>query len=438
MTKPLRLMTLAPGHFHAALVQARILPGIHPKAYVYAPLDDDLVQHLARLAAFNTRPDDPTDWEVDVRAGTNYFERFLREQPGNVAVIAGRNRPKIDRILACVANNLSVLADKPWVIDPDDFPKLEELFREADLREVIAADVMTERFEVTNVLLRELIRDPEVFGDAFVGSRDHPALHLESTHYLKKVVSGAPLRRPAWWFDPVEAGDGLADVGTHLADQALWLLFPDEPIDYRQEVRVLDADRWPTPVDRETFQAVTGQLDFPAPLRSHWVSGHILRYFGNGAVSLTVRGVHVRITVVWDLEAEHGAGDAHEAVARGTRATVSIKPEPENGHLPGVFVTPAAPADQAGMLAAVRRRCGDWGPDLPGIEAEDAGDHIRLNIPAALRTGHESHFMAVMREFIRYFHFPRSIPAWERENLLARYYITTRAAWIARRKTDGG
>ena len=89
-------MTLAPGHFHAALVHKQMVPGVHPRVHVYAPLDADLLAHLDRVAAFNARADDPTAWELDVRAGGDYLGRFLREQPGNTVVIAGRNRPKID------------------------------------------------------------------------------------------------------------------------------------------------------------------------------------------------------------------------------------------------------------------------------------------------------------------------------------------------------
>src|SRR5215213_8434472 len=178
-------MTLAPGHFHAALVQKHALAGVHPRAHVYAPLDDDLFAHLGRVAAFNRRADRPTAWELDVRAGGDYLGRMLREQPGNTVVIAGRNRPKIDLILAAVTNGLHVLADKPWVIDPADFPKLERVQREAELRDVVAWDVMTERFDVTTALQRELMADPDVFGSAFVGSPDEPGLALESTHYLK-------------------------------------------------------------------------------------------------------------------------------------------------------------------------------------------------------------------------------------------------------------
>jgi predicted dehydrogenase len=437
MIKLIRLMTLAPGHFHAALVQRQMLPNIHPRVYVYGPLDDDLLQHLERIRAFNTRPMNPTAWELDVRVGHQFFERFLREQPGNVVVLAGRNRPKIDLMRTCVANNLCVLADKPWVIDPDDFPKLVELFRDADVREVVVGDVMTERFEVTSVLQRELMHTPAVFGEIVAGTENNPGLLLESTHYLKKQVSGVPLRRPAWWFDPAEAGDALADVGTHLADLAFWLLFPEQPIDYTQDVRVIDADRWPTPVDRDMFRAVTGLPDFPPHLDAKWVSGGILRYFGNGRVCFSVRGVTVRLTVLWDLEADHPGGDTHEAVACGTRATITISPEPTNRHQPGLVVTPTDPTTHSAILTAIREKCANWQLEYPGIAAEDQGQRVRIHIPDACRTSHEDHFTEVLRNFIQYVQFPRSIPEWERTNLLARYYVTTRATAIARRKTDG-
>ena len=97
-------MTLAPGHFHAALVQMEMPPEIYRRTYVYGPLDGDTAEHLARIAAFNNRPDNPTRWQLDIRAGEDYLARFLREQPGNAVVIAGRNRPKIDLILAAVSN----------------------------------------------------------------------------------------------------------------------------------------------------------------------------------------------------------------------------------------------------------------------------------------------------------------------------------------------
>jgi hypothetical protein len=50
-----RLITLDPAHFHAALVQKEMLPGIAKRVSIYAPLGPDLLAHLSRIEQFNTR-----------------------------------------------------------------------------------------------------------------------------------------------------------------------------------------------------------------------------------------------------------------------------------------------------------------------------------------------------------------------------------------------
>ena len=39
--KPVRLITLDPGHFHAALVQKEMYPGVDSLVYIYAPEGQD-------------------------------------------------------------------------------------------------------------------------------------------------------------------------------------------------------------------------------------------------------------------------------------------------------------------------------------------------------------------------------------------------------------
>jgi predicted dehydrogenase len=420
-------MTLAPGHFHAALVQKRMLPGIARRSYVYAPLDADLVAHLDRLTGFNARPDDPTAWEIDVRAGTDYLDRFLREQPGNTVVLSGRNRPKIDLMLAAVGSSLHVLADKPWVVEAADLPKLEQLLRDADTREVLVWDVMTERHEVTSRLQRELLGDREVFGDWQAGTPDQPALTLESVHHLKKTVSGRPLRRPWWWFDPTVTGDAMADVGAHLADLAMWLVAPDRPVDHRTDVQILDADRWPLVLAPGQFAELTGLPDYPPELSPRTADGQ-LYYAGNNTVVLALCGVHVRLTTVWDYESP--GGDVHQATARGTRSTVAVRQDPTG--LPELSVTAADPQDHPKLLATLLRKCDDWQRAFPGVSVEDQNGRLDVIIPTGLRTGHEAHFAEVMAEFVRYFHTPRAVPPWERTNVFTKYFITTRAVELAR------
>ena len=161
-----KFMTLDPGHFHAGLVQKEMYQGVSKQIHVYAPLGSDLTAHLNRIIAFNNRKENPTAWELEVHTGPDFMARMLHERPGNVVVISGRNRGKIDRIKASVDAGLNVLADKPWIIEPADLPKLESALNTADQKGLIAYDIMTERYEITSILQKELLNDSATFGTA--------------------------------------------------------------------------------------------------------------------------------------------------------------------------------------------------------------------------------------------------------------------------------
>src|SRR5438128_6955519 len=93
----IRLITLDPGHFHASLVQKEMYPGVSPRVTVYAPLGFDLTAHLDRIARFNLRAERPTRWQLDIHTSDDPLPQMLKERAGNVVIIAGRNRHKIDR-----------------------------------------------------------------------------------------------------------------------------------------------------------------------------------------------------------------------------------------------------------------------------------------------------------------------------------------------------
>ena len=52
-----------------------------------------------------------------------------------------------------------MLADKPWILNSADLPALERRSPTADQKGLVAYDIMTERFEVTTALQRELVND---------------------------------------------------------------------------------------------------------------------------------------------------------------------------------------------------------------------------------------------------------------------------------------
>src|SRR5580700_4037437 len=296
-----KLIVLDPGHFHATLVQKEMYASIDPTVSVYAPMGPDVVDYLNRIALFNTRKENPTTWTIDLHAGPDFFERMLKEHPGNVVVLTGRNRPKMDRIEASIDAGLNVLADKPWIIKSSDLPRLERVLDQAAKKNLVAYDIMTERFEITSILQKELVNNEGVFGKLVSGSEAEPAVTARSVHHLMKVVAGVPLRRPVWFFDVNEYGDGLADVGTHVVDLVQWTAFPNDTIDYKKDIRLLSARHWPTVISKSDFERVTGEREFPASLAAHIKDGK-LDYDCNNSIRYTVRGAHAALDVRWNWE----------------------------------------------------------------------------------------------------------------------------------------
>ena len=259
---PFRLITLDPGHFHAALVQKFMYADVDPLVHVYAPARDDLAEHLKRIERFNTRTTSRRIGRKKSTPARTSWRRMLAEKPGNVVVVSGKNTQKTDFILRSVQAGLNVLADKPMVITPGDFPRLQQAFTVAASNHVLLYDIMTERYEITTMLQRELSQQPGLFGELVKGSPDEPAITMESVHHFSKIVAGAPLKRPQWFFDVRQQGEGIVDITTHLVDLIQWEAFPEQALS-PADVNVLSARRWATPITREQFKQVTGADAFP-------------------------------------------------------------------------------------------------------------------------------------------------------------------------------
>jgi hypothetical protein len=420
------LVVVDPGHFHATLVQAEMYPGLSPLVRVHAPLGPDLIDYLSRIARYNRRKEAATDWRLEVHAGPDFLTRMRDEPPGGVAIFSGRNRGKIERIIAALEAGLHVLADKPAIIEPADLPRLEAALALASDRHLVLADMMTGRHNTLVQLLQALRSDPEVFGDPVPGTRDEPGVVLSGVHYLRKVVAGLPNPRPAWYFDITEQGEGLADTGVHLADRVHETLFPEQPLDWQRDIEILAASRWPTVVSLVQFRELTGESGWPEDL-APWIRGGGLEYFCNGRVDYRVRGIHVRLEVRWDWRAEQG-DDTHHALYRGTRCRLAVRQGPAEQFRPELYVLPD---DDIG--AALQRWIEALQPSYPGIAVEALGSEWRIMIPASLRIGHDAAFAAFTRRFLAHVADPASLPARARANLLAKYQVTTGAVALSRR-----
>lgn len=430
MKGKVRLITLAPGHFHASLVQKVMYPQVSPTVWVYAPAGADLDEHLKRVAAYNTRSENPTNWEEKLYTGSDFFARMLAEPPGNVVVIAGNNREKIDYINGSLNAGLNVLADKPMCIDVAGFEKLKAAFKTAAAKHLLLYDIMTERYEITTMLQRALVNDPAVFGQLVKGSVDDPAVTKESVHHFFKNVSGNPLRRPAWFFDTAQQGEGIVDITTHLVDLIQWESFPEQTIALT-DIKMLRARRWPTVVTREQFSQVTGLPDFPDYLRANLNDAGALLDYANGELSYTLKGVHARVSVIWNFAAPPGAGDTHFSIMRGTKANVIIRQGKEENYQPELYVEGAASSVEPAWLAALERAVKKLQTVYPGLELQKEGSRWHIRIPSAHRTDHEAHFGQVMEKFLLFLSEGK-LPDWESPNTIAKYYTTIKALEMAR------
>ena len=222
-----RLITLDPGHFHASLVQKFMYPDVDPTVWVYSAGGDDLKEHLARIESFNQREDQPTHWVEKIYTGPDYLDRMIADRAGNVVVIAGNNARKTEYIARSIDAGLNVLADKPMVRTPADLVKLAPGLQDrgaearAAVRHHDRAQRGHHRAPARAVHAARAVRYPREGND-----RRDPAITKVSVHNYSKIVAGSPLKRPQWFFDVRQQGEGIVDVTTHLVDLVQWEAFP--------------------------------------------------------------------------------------------------------------------------------------------------------------------------------------------------------------------
>jgi len=426
-----KLMTVDPGHFHAALVQKTMYEQVDPVVHVYAPEGPDVNDHLDRIKNFNNRPESPTSWETVVYTGPDFLEKMLNEKPGNVVVFAGNNAKKTEYILRTVEGGLNVLSDKPMVISPEEFPKLEKAFEVAAENNVLLYDIMTERDEITTMLQRELSMIPEVFGLLQKGTLEEPAITQESVHHFFKYVSGNPLKRPPWYFDVDQQGEGIVDVGTHLVDLIQWEAFPKVTLK-KEDVNIITAKHWPTEVTPEQFQKVTQLEEYPDYLQKDVEDG-ILKVYSNGEINYTLKDVHAKVSVIWNYQAPEGAGDTHYSIMRGSLCNLIIRQGEEEGYKPRLYIEPILNNGLETFAAALDKAINqDLANKYPGISLKKLEDKLwTLEIPDKYKVGHEAHFAQVTEKYLRYLVDGR-LPEWEVPNMITKYYTTTEGLKAAR------
>ncbi|WP_420400618.1 putative oxidoreductase C-terminal domain-containing protein [Flagellimonas sp.] len=421
-----KLITLDPGHFHAGLILKTMYDQMNPEVYVYAPEGADLDQHLQRIEGFNNREQDPTSWNLKVYRGEDFFERMLSEKAGNVMNASGNNAKKTEYILKSVEAGINVFADKPMVINADDYPSLEKAFGLAEEKGLLIYDIMTERYEITTMLQRELSQMPGVFGELLPGTPDEPAITKESVHHFSKLVAGQPLIRPAWFFDTEQQGEGLVDVNTHLVDLIQWETFPEQTLS-KEDVELISARRWTTDLTPEMFQNVTQLEEYPEYLKKD-VQGDTLKVHSNGELVYKLKGIHAKASVIWNFKAPEGAKDTHYSIMRGSKSNLIIQQGEKEAYKPTLYIQTKNQQPTAEIL---QHAISELSKAYPGLALEKVGDELwKVGIPDRYKVGHEAHFGQVTEKYLQFLK-DGQLPEWEIPNMLVKYYTTTEALKLA-------
>ncbi|RQP15392.1 MAG: oxidoreductase [Parapedobacter sp.] len=425
--KDIRLITVAPGHFHAALVQKTMYPQVDSVVHVYAPDGSEVDAHLALIDQYNTRSDNPTSWEEKVYRGDDFLQKMLAEKEGNVVVLAGNNKHKIDYITQSITAGLNVLADKPMVIDAEGFAALKQAFTSASDKGVLLYDIMTERYEINTMLQKAFSQQSDFFGGLVTGTADNPAITKESVHHFFKEVSGKPLSRPAWFYDTKQQGEGIVDVTTHLVDLVQWESFPDQVINYEQDIQLVDAKRWPTQITPAQFERSTGLKEFPGFLSESVDGQGNLSVFANGEINYKLKDIHAKVSVIWNFEAPQGAGDLHYSIMRGRYANLIVQQGAEEQYKPMLYIESTGERDAKAFEEALAKAIEQLSSSYKGLKSEAVADgRYRISVDPSLITTHEEHFAQVTEKYLGFLQ-SGTMPEWEVPNMLAKYYLTTKA-----------
>ncbi|MHC4259816.1 MAG: putative oxidoreductase C-terminal domain-containing protein, partial [Planctomycetota bacterium] len=306
-----------------------------------------------------------------------------------------------------------------------------EAFALAEEKGVLLYDIMTERSSITTILQKELVHNKEVFGELKKGAVDDPSVVKESVHHFFKYVSGNPIKRPGWYFDTTQQGEGIVDVTTHLVDLVMWETFPGEAISY-EDIEIKQANRRPTMITRQQYAKVTRLEDFAPFLKDRLDRNGVLPCYANGEIIFTIKGIHAKVSVKWNFQAPEGAGDTHYSIMKGTKANVIIRQGKEEKYRPELYVQRVMGVSMDEFSSSVSKAIDELRQKYPGVAYNQKGALYHVRIPDEYRIGHEAHFGQVAERYLRYL-VEGKLPEWEVKNMKTKYNITTKALESAKR-----
>jgi predicted dehydrogenase len=144
-----------------------------------------------------------------------------------------------------------------------------------------------------------------------------------------------------------QQGEGIVDVTTHLVDLIQWEAFPEVTLK-KEDVEIVSATRWTTDLTPEMFKQSTKLDEYPDYLQKDVENG-ILKVYSNGEINYKLKGIHAKVSVIWNFQAPEGTGDTHYSIMRGTKCNLTIKQGEEEGYKPQLYIEALARSRFAGI-----------------------------------------------------------------------------------------
>jgi hypothetical protein len=271
---------------------------------------------------------------------------------------------------------------------------------------------------------------PGIFGSLQNGTADNPAVVMRSEHNFYKFISGSVVVRPGWFMDASQQGDGIADVTTHLVDLVQWECFPEQSLDYTKDITVDSAKHWPTRMTSSQFKTITKLDSLPSYLTGDKSNDTMINVWSNGEINYRLKGVHAKVSVTWEYQTASG-NDTHYSIMKGSKANLVILQGAAEQYKPTLYIEPVV--GDSSFEKILKEKFKTLQQKYPGIELTKAKNGWEAVIPDKYKEGHEAHFARVTQNFLTYLK-EGTMPRWEVPNMIAKYFTTTTALEMAKRK----
>ena len=403
------LHLVEPTHFHAALLLQKLDRRIAGPIFVHARADWNDVPFLGWIHSLEAR-----NWDIaqlKVVRSLDPIQEILKCGGRPLAVLAGQNPCKADRVLRLLLANVPVLCDKPLWVNNATGKGLANFIQSTN-QLIFLDDCMTERFEPVFELQKLLLSEGLPGFELRPGQPERVRFYLCNTHHLSKNVAGVPVRRDNSFFQTDSYGDPFSDVGIHLVDHYLRLLTALGVSTSSIDQNPGRVESFWNSIDPQTLAISSESGAIPFPMKQVWHGG---------------KGPNrSRITTEWLPASPQVPPECQSAVVHGANGSLVASMDPST-HAMFLDLAGLPRGERVDWLKVLRKITNKLPEPWPHTLIEETRFGARMTPPQSTTMDHAARFPLVFNLFLNRIQKSRPLNAFERHNLLLKYAISAGA-----------